>query len=196
MDYVNLLISITVILTPHITYYLLTKKRTLINQYIWVLSNKLIWLAYIPIAYYTIIYTNERYNVFNILTFYLVMTYVITRIRFNADYFNLGIMVSMFQSEYWEIPIQLFWGDTIDLTYQLLAVSKMLCIIEIIYLLNRNGLDELRFAVDLVKFTVPYYALVILVYPLNFMRGTYMFSDFIFRTICSVFFIWEINRVK
>jgi hypothetical protein len=71
-------------------------------------------------SYLVVYVSNTRMNIFYIGTFYLINTFIISRIKKTYDYLMLGILFSLFQSEFWEVPIYLYqysFIETISVLY-------------------------------------------------------------------------------
>jgi hypothetical protein len=188
-EFIMVLLSL---FSPHLIYILLDKGIKLIDDYIYIIKHISVWLLYIAISYLYSPYI----GVFYIMSYYLLTTYIITRINFSGKYFMLAVMLVLFQSEFWEIPIQLFYSPPMDIWLWGVAISRLLLIIEIIWILNDLKMDVEYFISNLVVFGMFYYSLLIFTYPLPIMRINHMGSNFIYRIICSLFFIGIIAKMR
>lgn len=188
-EFVVVLLSL---FSPHLIYILLNRGMKLIDDYIYIIKNTSIWIFYITISY---LYS-PHIGIFYIMSYYLLTTYLITRIDFSTKYFMLAIMLVFFQSEFWEIPIQLFYSPPMSIWLWGIAVSRLLVIIEIIWILNDLKMNVEYFLSNLVVFGMLYYSLLIFTYPLPIMRMSYIGSNFIYRIICSLFFIGVVAKMR
>ena len=118
---------------------------------------------------------------YSILTLYLVAVFIMTKIGDNSKSFTYGILITLFQSEYWELSIHFYWGEIFISTFALFS-----CIIYTMYILK---LEYRTFVKYTFLFSIPYFILVSIIYPLQIFRSNYLISDFFFRIICSIYFI-------
>jgi len=162
---------------------------TLVTCIILVFTNKMIEEYYSKITFILnwvildilfLITSTTSWN-YLILTLYLVTVFIMTKIGDNSKSFIYGVLIALFQSEYWELSIHLYWGEIFISTFVLFS-----CIIYTMYLLK---LEYRTFIKYTFLFSIPYFILVSIIYPLQIFRSNYLISDFFFRIICSIYFI-------
>jgi len=162
---------------------------TLVTCIILVFTNKMIEKYYSKITFILnwvildilfLITSTTSWN-YLILTLYLVTVFIITKIGDNSKSFIYGVLIALFQSEYWELSIHLYWGEIFISTVALFS-----CIIYTMYLLK---LEYRTFVKYTFLFSIPYFILVSIIYPLQIFRSNYLVSDFFFRIICSIYFV-------
>jgi len=206
MNQIELLFTFYYIIFYHIIYIILIKSYSYIKEYYNVILNPLLWCLSI-IAIWIIsnsVYANR--NFFFILSFYLITTLSITMInRENKYFFILGIMVSLFQSEFWELPIY-FYKYIISpfpiiitsnlMIFSISTIVKLFIIYEIILIFKRLGFNYLKMINILLIFLLPYTILVVTYYKSHFIHNTYFheYNLFIFRLLCSLLFFIVIYK--
>ena len=162
---------------------------TLVTCIILVFTNKMIEEYYSKITFILnwvildilfLITSTTSWN-YLILTLYLVTVFIMTKIGDNSKSFIYGVLIALFQSEYWELSIHLYWGEIFISTFVLFS-----CIIYTMYLLK---LEYRTFIKYTFLFSIPYFILVSIIYPLQIFRSNYLVSDFFFRIICSIYFV-------
>lgn len=173
-------ISYSLILTA-ITCVILVFIHRLINEYYSIITYVLNWYMFNIIILCYSLFTTENIWIYSVLTLYLITVYIITKIGNNGDSFILGILLALFQSEYWEISIHVYWHEIFISTFILLS-----CIIYTMHILN---FDYKKFIKYTLLFSIPYFIIVGILYPLPIFRSHYLISDFFFRIVCSVYFI-------
>lgn len=124
--------------------------------------------------------------IYCILTLYLVNTFLISKIRNNSQYFILGILIALFQSEYWEIPLHLYYN-----IFNIGTVFVFICLIYTLYILGFNCVDFIK---NLLIISIPYFIFCYIFYPLPIIRNNFFMTDFVFRIFCSILFVGVICR--
>lgn len=155
----------------------------LINKYYKLLTSLFTFIAVsLTIGLCSYLFTSNWLWIFFIYNMYWFNTIIITKIYDSSKYFMVGILIALFQSEYWEYPIFLFFHNSFNIT-------PIIVFIYIIYTMKIIKFDYKYFTLMTLIFTVPYWIIVYLVYPINIFRYNYIISDFFFRIICSIYFI-------
>lgn len=162
---------------------LIISKDYIIKYYKYITSYYSWYAVNIFLLLYSLIFTKGLW-IYCVYTLYLITVYIITKIGNNSDYFIFGILIALFQSEYWEQPIYIFNG--------MLNIPPLIIYLYIIYtmyfILKKNYLP---FIISVFMFTAPYYMFVYIAYPSELFRNCYLISDFVFRIICSIWFIFS-----
>lgn len=181
-------ISYALILTL-VTCIILVFISRLVEEYYSIITFSLNWviLDFLFLLYSVCVF--NKLGLYLILTLYLVTLYIITKIYNNSKYFIFGILITLFQSEWWEIPIHLYHNE--------IYISTIIMFICIIYTMVNLKLDYVNFIYSILIFSVLYFILMGILYPLPIFREHQALSDFFFRIIFSIFsisFVYYSNK--
>jgi hypothetical protein len=181
-------ISYSLILTI-ITCIILVFMNKLIDKYYSIITFNLNWIILDFIFLLYSVYITNSLWMYSIFTLYLSIVYIITKIGNSGKSFIFGILIALFQSEYWEIFIHFYWNE--------IFISTIVMSICIIYTMAILKLDYINFIYNVLIFSVFYFTLVNILYPTSIFREYYIISDFFFRIIFSIFsilFIYYNNK--
>jgi hypothetical protein len=173
-------ISYSLILTI-ITCIILVSIDKLIDEYYSIITINITWIIVDIIFLLFSVYTTNGLWMYSILTLYLIMVYMITKTGDNSKSFIFGILIALFQSEYWEIFIHVYWNEVF--------ISTIIMSICIIYTMSILKLDYVNFVYHVLAFSIPYSVITYILYPSPVFRENYIISDFFFRILCSIYFI-------
>lgn len=152
-----------------------------INRYYNLLASTYCFIVLDLIYFLLSFFITNGFWYYSILTLYLLTVYFINKIGGNCSYFIFGILIVLFQSEFWELPLHIYWNS--------LNLGIFLMFSYIVYTMYILKLNYIGFIKWLILFIIPYSAMVEFLYPMDLFRNNYIISDFFFRIICSLSFI-------
>lgn len=154
----------------------------LIKKYYNEITSYFCWIVLDIIYLFMSLYLSGGIWYYAILTLYLINTFIIMKIGNNYEYLLFGILISLLQSEYWELPIHIYWGEI-----NIGTLIMFFYIMHTMYILKINYIEFIKYVAS---FTPLYFLIVFYLYPFEIFRNNYLISDFFFRIICSIFFIF------
>lgn len=160
----------------------------MIYKYYSYVSNNISWIILnIGIFIISYIFINKYFLFYLIYSFYLLNTYIIYKIGNNKQYFIIGILISLLQSELWEYPMFIIKG--------FINIPPFFIFAYIIFTLKYFDFDTVSFTRKTMIFFIIYCLFVFIVIPSTLNKYTYLYVHFILRLICSLFFINLVNNI-
>jgi hypothetical protein len=168
--------------------------RKRIDEYYHIIRNPIMLLLFLVMTDNVNSFGTTFHAIFNIMLYYTMVIYIISQYGNDSRYLLLGVSISFFLSEYWEIPIYL-WQILVRGTYRDNNVIQNLFLLErflvkiatfyyVIWNIKSIGLDHKGFIKDLFVYSVIYI-------PIVFITFTFVGSN----TFFGIDFNWSYRLI-